>query len=582
MIDRRLLRLLSHSGRYVLYQVLWQWIALVMQILSVYVIVHTVEGAYYGTLPMAKLWLLLPYFAVMAGVRFLCDRMASEASYRAGADVKQTLRSRIYDKLLQLGSSYREQVSTSEVVQLCTEGVEQLEIYFGKYLSQLLYSVLAPITLFLVLRRISLSAAVVFLVCVPLIPISIVLVQKLAKRLLNKYWDIYAGLGDSFLENLQGMTTLKIYQADGRKAEEMDQEADRFRRITMKVLTMQLNSTSVMDIVAYGGAAAGMITAMVSYLHGRISLSGTWMIILLAAEFFIPLRQLGSYFHIAMNGMAASDKIFHLLELPVPENGQRTLERGEEISLQMKELHFSYEEDREILKGINMEIPMGSFVSIVGESGCGKSTIASVLAGRRREYQGELLVNGTPLTEMDEGDWRRHVAVVGHNAYLFTGTIRDNLSMALPEASEEAMLQSLQTVGLWEFLQDRGGLDMVLSENADNLSGGQRQRLALARALLYDPEIYIFDEATSNVDVESEEQIMQVIRGLAGTKTVIMISHRLANVTGSDMIYMMRDGLLDEQGSHEALLAENGSYSRLYRQQEELEAYGRRETEVAL
>lgn len=582
MIDRRLLRLLSHSGRYVLYQVLWQWIALVMQILSVYVIVHTVEGAYYGTLPMAKLWLLLPYFAVMAGVRFLCDRMASEASYRAGADVKQTLRSRIYNKLLQLGSSYREQVSTSEVVQLCTEGVEQLEIYFGKYLSQLLYSVLAPITLFLVLRRISLSAAVVFLVCVPLIPISIVLVQKLAKRLLNKYWDIYAGLGDSFLENLQGMTTLKIYQADGRKAEEMDQEADRFRRITMKVLTMQLNSTSVMDIVAYGGAAAGMITAMVSYLHGRISLSGTWMIILLAAEFFIPLRQLGSYFHIAMNGMAASDKIFHLLELPIPENGQMTLERGEDISLQMKELHFSYEEDREILKGINMEIPMGSFVSIVGESGCGKSTIASLLSGRRREYQGELLVNGTPLAEMDESDWRRHVAVVGHNAYLFTGTIRDNLRMALPEASEKAMMQSLQIVGLWEFLQNRGGLDMVLSENADNLSGGQRQRLALARALLYDPEIYIFDEATSNVDVESEEQIMQVIRGLAGRKTVIMISHRLANVTGSDMIYMMRDGLLDEQGSHEALLAENGSYSRLYRQQEELEAYGRRETEVAL
>ena len=577
MIDRRLLRLLSHSGRYVLYQVLWQWIALVMQILSVYVIVHAVEGAYRGTQPFQELWWLLPFFGCMAGVRFLCDRMAANASYQAGADVKQTLRSRIYEKLLQLGSSYREQISTSEVVQLCTEGVEQLEIYFGKYLSQLLYSVLAPITLFCVLRQISLRAALVFLVCVPLIPVSIVLVQKLAKRLLNKYWDIYAGLGDSFLENLQGMTTLKIYQADGRKAEEMDREADRFRRITMKVLTMQLNSTSVMDIVAYGGAAAGMITAIDSYLHGRISFSGTWMIILLAAEFFIPLRQLGSYFHIAMNGMAASDKIFRLMDLPVPKNGQKTLKTGETISLKMRNVHFSYEADREILKGIDLEIPMGSFVSIAGESGCGKSTIASLLAGRHRSYQGDILVNGHSLLEMDEGDWRKHVTVVGHNAYLFAGTVRDNLAMASDTASEEEMCQYLQLTGLWGFLRDRGGLDMILSENADNLSGGQRQRLALARALLYDSDIYIFDEATSNVDIESEEQIMQVIRSLAGIKTVILISHRLANVTGSDMIYMMQEGLLVEAGDHETLLNKMGSYSSLYRKQEALENYGKKE-----
>ena len=321
-------------------------------------------------------------------LRFVCDRQASHASYRASVDVKRILRDKIYSKLLRLGAAYREKVTTSEVVQMAAEGVEQLETYFGKYLSQLFYSLLAPVTLFVILSFVNWQASLVLLICVPLIPVSIVAVQKIAKKLLNKYWGIYTELGDSFLENLQGLTTLKIYRADEKKAEEMDEESQRFRQITMKVLTMQLNSTSVMDIIAYGGAAVGMIVTLTQFMKGNLSVHGALMLILLASEFFIPLRLLGSFFHIAMNGMAASDKIFALLDLPEPEEKSQIL-NGTEMDIEFSDVHFSYEEDREILKGVNMEFPAGSFTSIVGTSGCGKSTTAVDPYGEEQRISGK-------------------------------------------------------------------------------------------------------------------------------------------------------------------------------------------------
>ena len=478
--------------------------------------------------------------------------------------------------MLKLGASYNEQVSSSEVVQVSTEGVEQLETYFGKYLPQLFYSLIAPVTLFVILSRVSLKASIILLICVPLIPVSIVAVQKIAKKLLDKYWSIYTGLGDSFLENLQGLTTLKIYQADQQKADEMDMESQNFRRITMKVLTMQLNSTSVMDIVAYGGAAIGMAVAVSEFLKGNISISGTLCIVLLASEFFLPLRLLGSFFHIAMNGMAASDKIFKILDLPEPQTGEKILPEGS-LDISFKNVHFAYEEDREILKGIDLYLPAGSFVSLVGESGCGKSTIAGIISAKNRGFTGEITIGGVPLSQVKETDLMRHVVLVRHNSYLFKGTVEENLRMAKSDATEAEMNAVLEKVNLLGFLQTQDGLQTKLLEKAGNLSGGQCQRLAIARALLRDSAVYIFDEAASNIDVESEELIMDVIHQLARTKTVLLISHRLANVVNSDQIYFLKDGEIKESGKHEELMQLNGEYRHLYDSQMALENYGKEE-----
>ena len=575
MIKTRLVGLLSHAKKYIVYTILWQWAALLSQVLAVFTIADLLERVVYRavTVPVIERTILILVLVVI--IRFVCERMGARSSYLACVDVKRILREKIYDKMLKLGASYSEQVSSSEVVQVSTEGVEQLETYFGKYLPQLFYSLIAPLTLFLILCRVSVKASVILLICVPLIPISIVVVQKIAKKLLNKYWSIYTGLGDSFLENLQGLTTLKIYQADQQKADEMDGESQNFRRITMKVLTMQLNSTSVMDIVAYGGAAIGMAVAVSEFLKGNISVSGTLCIVLLASEFFLPLRLLGSFFHIAMNGMAASDKVFKILDLPEPQAGEKTLPDGA-LDVTLKDVHFSYEEDREILKGINLNLPAGSFVSLVGESGCGKSTIAGILAAKNRGYSGEITIGGVPLNEVNETNLMQRVVLVRHNSYLFKGTVEENLKMAKPDATKEEMEAVLQKVNLLGFLQTQDGLQTRLLEKASNLSGGQCQRLVIARALLRtDSAVYIFDEAASNIDVESEELIMNVIHELAKTKTVLLISHRLANVVKSDKIYFLKDGEIKESGKHDELMSQNGAYRHLYESQMALENYGK-------
>ena len=574
MIKTRLIKLLSHAKKYIVYQVLWQWIALLSQMAAIFRVAGLLQQAVNGTLTVESIGVSIAIFAVVIAVRFICERMAAKASYMASADVKRILRDKIYEKMLKLGASYKEQVSTSEVVQVSTEGVEQLETYFGRYLPQLFYSLLAPVTLFAVLSHVSMKASAVLLVCVPLIPISIVLVQKIAKKLLNKYWGIYTGLGDSFLENLQGLTTLKIYQADEQKAKEMDAESEHFRKITMKVLTMQLNSTSVMDIMAYGGAAVGMIVIISEFLHGRVDLAGALAIVLLASEFFIPLRLLGSFFHIAMNGMAASDKIFKILDLPEPEKGSRRLD-NRTLSVEMEQIHFAYEKGREILKGITLDIPVGRFVSLVGESGSGKSTIAGLLSGKNRLYQGKIEIGGVNLSEISEESLMEHVTLIRHNSYLFKGTVADNLRMAKADATDAEMMAVLKKVNLWDFLSVQQGLDTPLLEKASNLSGGQCQRLALARALLRDSEIYIFDEATSNIDIESEELIMSVIHELAQNKSVLLISHRLSNVVKSDCIYMLADGMIQESGNHKELMSKKGAYQKLFTYQEQLEQYGK-------
>ena len=572
MIKTRLVKLLSHTKKYIVQMVLWQWIALLGQITAIFSIGRMIDKIFMNQVTQKVMLTTFLTLLAAVAIRFLCDQKATRASFAASVDVKRILREKIYDKLLRLGASYREHVSTSEVVQMSTEGVEQLEIYFGKYLPQLFYSILAPITLFFILSFISLKASVVLLISVPLIPISIVAVQKIAKKLLNEYWGLYTTLGDSFLENLQGMTTLKIYQADEMKAIEMDEEAQNFRKITMKVLTMQLNSTSVMDIVAYGGAAVGMITAIHQYIAGDITIGGTLIILLLASEFFIPLRLLGSFFHIAMNGMTASDKIFRLLDLEEKQEGELRFPQ-ENLEISMNDLHFAYEENREILKGITMKFPANSFISFVGESGCGKSTLAGILTARNRGYTGSVKVGAVDISEIKENELMAHMTKITHNSYLFAGTVEENLRMAKPDASIEELENVLKKVNLLAFLKEQDGLKTILSEKGENFSGGQRQRLALARALLADTPIYIFDEATSNIDMESEEMIMDVIRELSKTKMILFISHRLSNVVDSDCIYMMKDGKIEEQGTHKQLMHQKGEYQKLFEKQKELESY---------
>mgnify|MGYP002853693637 CR=1 FL=1 len=624
MIKTRLVKLLSNSKKYIYLNIIIQWVALVAQMLAIFTITSFIADVFESSVPSVlkniaidwvvidvagvyinwtMLALVLITLALLIAIRMICDKLLARINYLASADVKKVLRDKIYEKILKLGPSYKEKISSAEVVQLSTEGVEQLETYFGKYLPQLFYSLLAPLTLFISLVHVNVKASVVLLICVPLIPISIVVVQKIAKRLLNKYWGIYTELGDSFLDNLNGLTTLKVYQSDERKAQEMDKESDRFRKITMKVLTMQLNSTSVMDIVAYGGAAVGMVVVMSEYFKGNVGLAGTLSIILLSSEFFIPLRRLGSYFHIAMNGMAASDKIFALLDMEEPAKGSLELAKSDgailsfmkgakadSINILMENVEFGYEAERKVLDGINLMLPSGSFIALVGESGSGKSTIASLLTGKNKDFKGTIKINGLNISDIRSESLLSNITLVRSNSYLFKGTVRQNLRLAKPEATDEEMWRVLDLANLSDVLRNRDGLDTMLNERATNLSGGQAQRLCVARALLSDTPMYIFDEATSNIDAESEEIIMDVIHKLSMEKTILLISHRLKNVEDADCIYMLADGKIVESGKHselilnvdktdkESIVAGYGAYARLYNAQATLENFRRNET----
>ena len=617
MINKRLIGTVSESKKYIVGNVAVQWCSLAANMAMMTSVTGLLASLYTKEAGKDSILITVAVAAAAVIIRFACTVVSSHMAYLSSKTVKKTLRDIIYRKLLRLGPSYNEQVKTSEIVQVAVEGVEQMETYFGAYLPQFFYAMLAPLTLFAYLCFVSVLSAFVLLICVPLIPVSIAAVQTWAKKLLSKYWVQYTALGDTFLENLQGLTTLKIYRADGFKHEEMNREAEKFRRITMKVLTMQLNSITIMDMIAYGGAALGVIMAATQFRAGKVSLSGCLLIILLSADFFIPMRQLGSFFHVAMNGMAASDKIFRLLDLP--EREERTETVPEDCSIVCSGLCFSYREsgpsdadmtpqnmsrgssgtnlrrtdksssdgtmlgadegasvskEREVLHDVRMEFPKGGFISIVGESGCGKSTMAAILTGRNQGYGGSVKIGGVELSDIREEDLMKNITYVSHQSHLFKGTVRENLLMGKPDAPDPDLWAVLERVNLADFLRDEQGLDTVLSEKASNLSGGQCQRLALARALLHDSPVYIFDEATSNIDVESENDIMREIHSLVGKKTVILISHRLANVTASDNIYVMEKGKVAENGSHEELLARNGVYAGLWNVQQSLENYG--------
>ena len=574
MINKRLIGTVKESKKYIALNVAIQWCSLAANVVMMAAISVLLASMAKKNVTRTRIYTTIIIAAAAVVIRFLCAVGMSKMSYLSSKAVKKTLREKIYEKLLKLGTSYQEKVQTSEVVQVAVEGVDQLETYFGAYLPQFFYAMIAPLTLFVILCFINVPSAVVLLICVPLIPIAIAAVQTWAKKLLSKYWGRYTALGDTFLENLQGLTTLKIYQADEFKHKQMNEASEEFRKITMKVLTMQLNSITIMDLIAYGGAALGIVMSVTQFKAGHIGLAGAIFIILLSADFFIPMRQLGSFFHIAMNGMASSDKIFKLLDLSEDnnENGKECPKDGDIVC---KNLAFSYDDDREILHEIDMVFKSGSFTAVVGESGCGKSTTAGIIMGHMKNYMGNVTIGGNSLSQISEASLMKHITYVGHNSYLFKGTVRQNLLMGSLDTKDDKLWEVLKEVNLADFLKGEDGLDTKLLEKASNFSGGQCQRLALARALLHDSPVYIFDEATSNIDVESENEIMERIYELAKTKTVILISHRLANVTGADNIYVLESGNVSECGTHEELLDRHGVYEKLWNAQQELESFGK-------
>ncbi len=575
MVNKRLLSLCEDSKKWVGMTVLMNWISIICNIAIVVYIGNVVDKLYNNDFNINMLGSAI-FIIAMLGIRFVCNFLSTKFSSKSSTEVRKGLRSKIYQKLLDLGVNYKDTISTSSTVQISVDGVEALEIYFGRYLPQLFYSLLAPLTLFVVVAPISFKAAVVLLICVPLIPVSIIAVMKFAKKLLGKYWGIYTNLGDSFLENLHGLTTLKIYDLDAEKNEEMNKEAENFRNITMKVLSMQLNSINIMDLIAFGGSALGIIIAISQYSQGNITIGQVLIIILLSSEFFIPLRLLGSYFHVAMNGMAASDKIFNLLDTEIEKIENLTKEEMnllKDINIEIRNVDFSYDKERKVLKNVNVTIPKGKMIALVGESGCGKSTITNLLLKQEKVDSGEITLNGINLNYIPFEVLTKKVGFINHSAYIFNGTIEDNLRMGKFDANEREINEALKKANLYDFVQSLPEkLQTNVGEGGAFLSGGQKQRLALARTIITNPEIYIFDEATSNIDVESEEKIWKAIYELAENKTVIVISHRLANVKNADNIYVLDKGNIVESGSHKDLMMYNGKYAQLVNHQISLES----------
>ena len=566
--------------KFIVADVVFQWVALACNIALFMVIGLFLQATLEGAVDAGMAIGVLAASAVAIVVRMVCQTAAQRMGRKAASCAKCSIRQQVYDKLAALGPAYSETVATAVAVQVSVEGTEQLESYFGQYLPQLFYALLAPLTLFVALSPLSLPAAVALLVCVPLIPASIVCVQKIARRTMRNYWGSYTDLGSMFLEAIQGLTTLKIYSADARKHEEMNGAAESFRKATMRLLTMQLNSITVMDLFAFGGAAVGMIAVLWQFSCGAATFAAAFSIVFLSSEFFIPMRTLGSFFHTAMGGMAAAEKMYAILDAPLPVDGAREVD-PRDVRVECRGVGYSYDGKRQVLEGVDFSAPRGSFIGVTGESGSGKSTLAGILSGANARYVGEVSIGGIDLRDISAESLRKTVTTVPFSSYVFKGTLRANLLLAKPDASDDELWGALAKCRLAGFVRESGGLDMEIAAEGANLSGGQRQRLAFARALLHDSPIYIFDEATSNIDAESEAAIISAVRELAGSHTVIMISHRLSAIEHADEIYVLEQGKLVEHGTHSQLLARGCAYARLWESQSQLEAFAQGDGEAA-
>ena len=574
MFEKRLFSLVPQATPYIMASVLFKWIALMANITVMWVLARILGGIVTDGLSAALAvdalaQAALP-LAVAIIVRAAAIYLAQRTGDKAAFQTVRRVRSLVYDKLTALGPSYTETVPTAEAVQTSVEGAAQLQVYFGGYLPQLFFAGLAPITLFVLLVGQAGLPAALLLACVPVIPISIMMVMRNAKKIGSEYWGSYVDLGGMFLEAVQGLTTLKVYQADRAWHKRINAESERFRVATMRLLVMQLRSICVMDLVVYMGAALGIIVAALQLASGKIGFEAAFLTVFLSQEFFLPMRRLGSLFHTAMNGMAASRRMFGILDTPEPEHGDVEIDgRGD---IELHSVSHAYGEHT-VLDSASATIVRGSLVALVGESGGGKSTLAGIISGRKDAYRGSVRIGGVELRDATSNSLMRAVTLVPTNGYLFAGTLRDNLLLAQPNATDAELMRALERTRVAAFVQANGGLDMTINEGGTNLSGGQRQRVCMARALLHDSPIYVFDEATSNVDATSETAIGEVIASLAGEHTVIVVAHRLSTIVDADQILMLERGRIAERGTHGTLLTEAGVYARMWNSQEQLSAY---------
>ena len=567
MIDKELFKLIGGNKKYIFIAVLLQAIGLIANVAitgsvcyAVYLLTQNAEAVKF----------VYPLIGAVIGiiVRYICSRATGDIKDKLGRSVKKDLRERVYNKIVKLGVKTTDGMSMAGLTQVSVEGVEQLDLYYSSYLPQFFFAMIAPVILFLICVWIDWRTALVLIACVPLIPVSIVAVSKYAKKIFAKYWGKYTSMGDKFLDSVQGLKELKIFQADAAQHVKINESAEEFRVITMKVLVMQLASTTIMDLVAYGGAGVGIALAICGTAFWGLNPIAALFLCLVAVEFFLPLRAFGSAFHVAMNGASAGKKIISLLNAPDPEWGTEKVD-GKEIKLE--NVTFSYDGKRDVLKNVNMTFPEKGMTAIVGESGCGKSTVVNMLVGAFRPQKGDVTVGGKQLEKLSRENWYSHLSAVSYNTYIFNESVRDNFKMAKENVSDEEIFAALEKVNLKAFIEENGGLDKVITEDANNISGGQKQRLALAIALVSDKDIYVFDEATSNIDIDSEAIIMKNIKAISESRSVIVISHRLANVVPADNIYYMKEGEIKESGSHEKLMAARQGYARLYTAQKTLE-----------
>ena len=571
MIDKKLLALLGHNKKYIFYAVGLMIVGLFANLTITASICYAIQyAAEYASSGSNTQGFILPAVIVIIAmaIRYVTSRSIGDLKDTLGRNVKKDLRQKIYDKIIKLGVRTTDNMSMAGLTQLSMEGVEQLDLYYSAYIPQFFYAMIAPIILFIVTVRINWAVALVLLACVPLIPMSIIAVSRYAKKIFAKYWGKYTSMGDSFLDSVQGLKELKIFQADAAQNIKMNETSEEFRKITMKVLVMQLASTTIMDMVAYGGAGLGIALTIHAVVNGSLSAYAALFLILVAVDFFLPLRAFGSAFHIAMNGASAGNKILSLLAQPDPVWGSESIDN---IEIKVKDVTFSYDGKRDVLKHASMNFGSTGMCAIVGESGSGKSTVVNLLLGAYHPQQGSILVGNKPLETLSRESYYSHISVVSYNTYIFNETIRQNFMLAKVDVTEDEIFAALKKVNLYDFIIDNGGLDKIITEDAANISGGQKQRLALAINLVANKDIYIFDEATSNIDIESEAIIMNNIKELSKEKSVIVISHRLANVIAADTIYYIEDGEVKEHGTHEELMNMHEGYAKLYTTQKKLE-----------